>query len=89
MVLVVHSDASYLSKPKAHSQAGGHFPLSSEVEDPIHNGGVLNLAQLIKALMSSAAEAELGTLYINVHETVLQQHCLEEMGHKQPPPDAD
>ena len=25
MVLVVHSDASYLSKPKARSWAGGHF----------------------------------------------------------------
>ncbi len=28
MVLVVHSDASYLSKPKAQSQADGHFFLS-------------------------------------------------------------
>jgi hypothetical protein len=25
MVLAIHSDASYLSKPKAHSQAGGHM----------------------------------------------------------------
>jgi hypothetical protein len=25
MVLIVHSDASYLSKPKARSRAGGHF----------------------------------------------------------------
>jgi hypothetical protein len=29
MVLAVHSNASYLSKPKAHSRAGGHFFLSS------------------------------------------------------------
>jgi hypothetical protein len=26
MVLAVHSNASYLSKPNAHSRAGGHFP---------------------------------------------------------------
>jgi len=29
MVLAVHSDASYLSKPEARSRAGGHFFLSS------------------------------------------------------------
>ena len=65
MVLVVHSNASYLSKPKAQSQAGGHFFMSSNVTNPHSNGAVLNIAQLIKAVMSSAAEAELGALYIN------------------------
>ncbi len=55
MVLVVHSDASYLSEPKARSQAGGHFFLSLDTEDPINNGAVLNIAQLIKAVMTSAA----------------------------------
>ena len=85
MVLVVHSDASYLSEPKAHSRAGGHFFLSSDVADPLDNGAVLNLAQLIKAVMSSAAEAELGALYINACEAIPQRQCLEEMGHKQPP----
>jgi hypothetical protein len=84
MVLVVHSDASYLSEPKARSRAGGHFFLSSDCEDPANNGAVLNLAQLIKAVMSSAAEAELGALYINAREAVPQRTTLAEMGHKQP-----
>ena len=35
--------------------------------------------------MSSAAEAELGALYINAREAIPQRQCLEEMGHKQPP----
>ena len=35
--------------------------------------------------MSSAAEAELGALYINSRKTVPQRHLLEEMGHPQPP----
>ncbi len=35
--------------------------------------------------MSSAAEAELGALYINAREAIPMQHLLEEMGHKQPP----
>jgi hypothetical protein len=55
MVLVVYSNASYLSKPKARSRTSGHFFLSSNVRDPIDNGAVLNIAALIKAGMSSAA----------------------------------
>ncbi len=84
MVLAIHSDASYLSEPNAHSQAGGHFFPSSHTEDPINNGAVLNLAQIIKAVMSSAAEAELGTLYINTREAVPQCQTLAEMSHKSP-----
>jgi hypothetical protein len=37
MELVIHSDASYLSKPKARSQAGGHFFMSSNTNDPDNN----------------------------------------------------
>jgi hypothetical protein len=85
MVLVVHINASYLSKPKACSRARGHFFLSSDKADPIDNGAVLNIAALIKAVMSSAAEAELGVLYINACEAVPQCCTLEEMGYKQPP----
>ena len=85
MVLVVHSDASYLSKPKACSRAGGHFFLSSDIANPINNGAVLNLVQLIKAVKSLAVEAELSALYINACKAIPQRQCLEEMGHKQPP----
>ncbi len=85
VVLVVHSDASYLSKPKARSQAGGHFFLSSDTEDQINYGAVLNIAQVIMAVMSSTAEAELGALYINACKAVPQCQTLAEMGHKQPP----
>jgi hypothetical protein len=85
MVLTVCRDASYLSKPKACSQVGGLFFLSSDTEDPINNGPVLNLAQIIKAVMSSAAEAELGALYINARKAIPQRQTLAEIGHKQPP----
>jgi hypothetical protein len=34
MILAVHSDASYLSKQKSRSQAGGHFYLPSNVPYP-------------------------------------------------------
>ena len=84
MVLIAHSDASYLSKPKARSCTGGHFFMSSNVTSPHNNGAVLNIAQLIKAVMSSAAEAERGALYINACKAVLMRQLLIEMGHIQP-----
>ena len=84
MVLAVHSDASYLSEPKARSRAGGHFYMSNDVALPPNNGAILNIACLIKAVMSSAAEAEIGALYINAREAIPARMTLEEMGHPQP-----
>ena len=84
MKLAIHSDASYLSEPKARSRAGGYFFLTKNANstDP-DNGAVLNVAQIIKAVMSSAAEAELGALFINAKHAVPMRHTLEEMGHPQ------
>ncbi len=39
-------------------------------EIPINNGAVLNISKIIKAVMSSAAEAELGVLFINAKTVV-------------------
>jgi len=83
--LAVHSDASYLSVPKARSQAGGHSFLSSDTTVPGNNGAVLNIAHIIKHVMTSATEAELAALYIMAREAVYIHIILEEMGHKQPP----
>ena len=85
MKLAAHSDASYLSKPKARSRAGGHFFLSSDATVPHNNGAVLNIAHIIKHVMTSATEAELAALYITAREAVYLRIILEEMGHKQPP----
>jgi hypothetical protein len=68
----MHSNVSYLSKPKGQSRAGGHFFMSSDISDPKDNSAVLNITQLIKAVLSSSAEAELGALYINAHKAVPQ-----------------
>ena len=85
MELAAHSDASYLSEPKARSRAGGHFILSDGAAVPGNNGAVLNVAHIIKHVMTSATEAELATLYIMAREAVCIRIILEEMGHKQPP----
>jgi hypothetical protein len=84
MILAVHSDASYLSESEARSRVGGHFYCTNDMEDPPNNGAVLNVSKILDTVMSSAAEAELGALYVNAREAVPMRHLLEEMGHKQP-----
>jgi hypothetical protein len=85
MVLAIHSDASYLSELLARSQVGGHFFRSSNVDDPPDSVPILNISQILTAVMSSAAEAELGALYINACEAMPMRQVLKEVGHKQPP----
>jgi len=86
ILLAVHSDASYLSESNAHSQVGGHWFCSSNVSEPPNNGAVLNISKIlkVKAVIFSAAEAELGALCINASEAVPMRQLLTEMGHKQP-----
>ncbi len=52
---------------------------------PTNNGAVLNILQIIRAVMSSAVEAELGALFINANTAVSMRHMLKELGHPQPP----
>jgi hypothetical protein len=84
MVLAAHSDASYLSEPKARRRASSHFFLSSNADIPPNNGAILNIAHIIKHVMASAIEAELAALYITAQEAVYIRIILMELGHKQP-----
>ena len=56
-ILSVHSNASYLIKYKAHSCIGTHIFLSEDDPVPKLNRAVMIIAQIIKSVMSSAAEA--------------------------------
>ncbi len=80
MVLAVHSDTLYLSEANARSRVGGHFLCSTDVSDSPNNGAVLNISKILKAIMSSAAKAKLGALYINANEAVPMHQLLAEMG---------
>ena len=50
-----------------------------------NNGAVVTISQIIKAVTSSAAEAELGALFINFREAIPARHSLKAMGQEQPP----
>jgi hypothetical protein len=49
---------------------GSHFFCSSNVNDPLDNDTILNISKILKAIMSSAAKAELGALYIYAWEAI-------------------
>ena len=57
--------------------------LSENVPAPTYNGLVLTVAQIIKDIMSSAAEAELAGLFICAKAMVPLRQSLTEMGWPQ------
>jgi len=88
MILNVHSDASYLSAPKARSRAGGYFFLGSLPCDGDQiklNGAIHVTCTILKLVAASAAEAELGALFLNAQEAKVFRLVLAELGHPQSP----
>ena len=87
MILHVHSDASYLTEAEARSRAGGHYFLSGQpTKTPVqHNGAIHTVCGILKHVMSSAAEAEVGALFINGKETTVLRLTLLDMGWPQLP----
>ena len=64
MVLAAHSDAGFNNESKGRSRAGAHIFLSEDDPEPRWNGPILTIEQMIKFVMTSAAEAELGALFV-------------------------
>lgn len=94
MYLHVHSDASYLSESRARSRAAGYHFLSSRPNDPSakidpdatpppFNGAIHVLSSIMKVVLSSAAEAELGALFFNGKDAATLRTTLIDMGHPQ------
>jgi hypothetical protein len=87
MILHTHSDASYLSENEAKSRAGGFFYMGSNTttDKKLTNRAILIISKVLKHVMSSAAEVEIGAVFINDKEGAFLRTTLEELGHKQPP----
>jgi hypothetical protein len=87
MILHIHSDASYLSEGEAKSRAGGFFYMGNTAQNDkkLTNGAFLIISKVLKHVMSSAAESEIGAVFINAKEGAVLRTTLEELGHKQPP----
>ena len=87
MIMNIHLDASYLSKTKVRSQACGHFfmgwmPTNGE---PIQlNGAFYVNTTILRFVVVSAAEAELGALFHNCQDNIFFWQNLTNLGHPQP-----
>ena len=94
MTLHIVSDASYLSASEARSRLGGYFFLSKNIgttaprpddPPPPWNAPVLVNSSIIKAILSSAAEAELGALFYNAKDGCMLRNTLQDLGYPQGP----
>jgi hypothetical protein len=49
---------------------------------PENNGDVITISQIIKVVMSSATESELGALFVDCREIIPVYHVLKITRHK-------
>jgi hypothetical protein len=65
MILHIQSDSSYLSEKEAKSRAGEFFYMgsSTNTDKKLTNGAILIISKVLKHVMSSAAEAEIGAAF--------------------------
>lgn len=85
MRLILWSDGSYLSEPKARSRAGGvHYLTSTGQPDeaPI-NGAIDILSTIIPTVVASATEAELASLFLNAQLGMASRATLSDLGYVQ------
>jgi hypothetical protein len=85
MILHIHSDASYLSVYHSPRRLGELFYCGNKPPnaDKI-NGSILNAAVVIKKLVASAAESEVGVCFQNAQSGAPLRVTLIELGHQQP-----
>ncbi len=87
MIMNIHLDASYLSESKARTRACGHFfmgwkPIDGQLIKL--NGVFYTNSVILKFVVASAVEAELGALFHNCQDGIIFRQTLLDMGHPQP-----
>jgi hypothetical protein len=86
MILHIHSDASNLFFSNARSRLRSLFFFGNK--SPEHdklNGSILNVAAIIKNVVASAAESEVGACFHNAQSCAPLRVTLTELGNTQPP----
>jgi hypothetical protein len=85
MILHSHSDASYLSVSHALSRLGGLFFCGDKPQKGDNlNGSILNVASVIRNVVASAAESEVGACFQDAQSGAPHRITLIELGQKQP-----
>ena len=83
MLLRIHSDASYLSRPKSGSVAGGFHYLGNPDHNSL-NAPVLCHSTLIPVVVGAVSEAEYAAAYANAQIGVDERQILANLGYPQP-----
>ena len=87
MILQIEADAAYLVLPKARSRAAAWYILGNDpttTPSPMTNSPVYVMCNTINNVMSSAAEAETGGLFLAAQRACPMRVTLAELGHPQP-----
>jgi hypothetical protein len=76
-----------MSEREAKIRAGGFFYMGSNTDKSniLNNGAILIISNVLKHVMSSAAEAEIGAVFLNNKEGTVVFTTLEELEHPHPP----
>jgi hypothetical protein len=72
-------------KPRAEQGGSSTLGSSTNTDKKVTNGAILIISTVLKNVMSYAAEAEIGAVFINAKEGAVLRTTLEESGHPQPP----
>jgi hypothetical protein len=86
MVLNIHLDASYLSELGAQSRVCGHFFMGwmPKNGEPVKlNGAFYTSSSIMRFVVASAAEAELGALFHNCQTGMIFRQTLANLGPPQ------
>jgi hypothetical protein len=58
---------------------------NTDTPNKLTNGAIIIISTFLKHVMSLAAEAEIGAVFLNAKEGNVLRTTLEEVGHPQPP----
>jgi hypothetical protein len=84
MHVILQVDASYLSRSKSRSVAGGIAYLGDAENPTTENGMIHSMSSIIDVIVASAGEAEYGTAFIYAQQGVWFRQIATSMGHNQP-----
>jgi hypothetical protein len=86
MILHIQSDASYLSVSNARCRLRGLFFLGNKPpEQDTLDRSILNVRLVLKNVVASEAESEVGACFHNDQSGAPLRAILTELGHTQPP----
>jgi hypothetical protein len=84
MHVILQVDASYLSRSKARSVAGGIAYFGDAANPTIENGMIHAISSIIDVVVASAGEAEYGSAFIFAQRGVWLRTIAIALGHAQP-----